>query len=111
MFFVIYLAVIIIVLAGLWKTYEKAGHPGWAAIIPIYNIWILLKIVGRPGWWLVLFFIPFVNFIVGLVVLWDLCKAFNKSAGWFFGLWLLSFIFFPMLGFGSSQYGGVPARA
>lgn len=28
-----------------------AGQPGWAAIIPIFNLYILCKIVGRPAWW------------------------------------------------------------
>ena len=77
-----------------------------AAIVPIYNFYVLLKIVGRPGWWLVWYFIPFANVVVGLIVLWELTKSFDKPAGWFFGLWLLWFIFFPMLGFGSSEYSG-----
>jgi Family of unknown function (DUF5684) len=105
-FFVFYIAVIVLILAGLWKMYAKAGEHGWAAIIPFYNYWCLLRIVGRPGWWLILYFIPIVNFIIGLVVLWDLAKSFGKSAGWFWGLFLLPFIFFPMLGFGASQYAG-----
>ena len=52
----VWLALIVLVLAGWWKMFEKAGQPGWAAIIPIYNLYILLKIAGRPGWWLILFF-------------------------------------------------------
>ena len=87
--------------------FVKAGHPGWAAIIPIYNIYIVLKIVGRPGWWLILFLIPVVNFVVGILVSIDLAKSFGKSAAW--GVVLL-FIFnivgYLILGFGSDQYLG-----
>jgi hypothetical protein len=100
------LVVVVLELAGLWKVYVKAGEHGWAVIIPFYNYWCMLRIVGRPGWWLVLYFIPIVNFIIFLVVVWDLVKSFSKSPGWFFGLWLLPFIFFPILGFGESQYAG-----
>ena len=38
----IYFAIVIVVIAGLWKTFEKAGKPGWAAIIPIYNIYVMI---------------------------------------------------------------------
>ena len=105
-FVLIALVVVVLELAGLWQVYTKAGEHGWAVIIPFYNYWCMLRIVGRPGWWLVLYFIPIVNFIIFLMVLWDLTKSFSKPPGWFFGLWLLPFIFFPILGFGESQYAG-----
>ena len=50
-----FLAIMVVVIVGFWKVFEKAGQPGWAAIVPIYNAYILLKIVGRPGWWILLF--------------------------------------------------------
>ena len=62
------LAILIVVIAGLWKVFVKAGHPGWAAIIPIYNVYILLKIAGRPGWWLLLFLVPVVSFVIAILV-------------------------------------------
>ena len=68
-FWIVALAVIVLTIAGTWMTYVKADQPGWASIIPFYNIYMMLKIVGRPGWWLILFFIPFVNIIVGIMVL------------------------------------------
>jgi hypothetical protein len=103
---IVYVAVIVLVIASLWKVFTKAGKPGWAAIIPFYNWYVLLKIVGRPGWWLVWYFIPIANFVVGIIVVWELAKSFGKSAGWFWGMFLLPIIFYPMLGFGSSQYAG-----
>ena len=106
----IYLAVIILVVAGLWKTFEKAGQPGWAAIVPIYNGYIMCKIAGRPGWWVVLLLIPLVSLIVGIIVMLDLAKSFGKSVAFAVGLILLGPIFICMLGFGSAQYQG-PAAA
>lgn len=104
------LVIFVAVVVGLWKVYTKAGQPGWAAIIPIYNVYILLKIVGRPWWWLVLMFIPLINIIVGVVVLLDLAKCFGKSVLYAIGMILLGFIFIPLLGFGDAQYRG-PAGA
>ena len=101
------LVVFLLYVVGAWKMFVKAGHPGWAAIIPIYNIYIILKIVGRPGWWLILFLIPFVNVVVLLLVSIDLAKSFGKSAVW--GIILLFFfsvIGYLILGWGADQYLG-----
>ena len=108
MFFLIELAIFVLIIAGFWKVFTKAGHPGWAAIIPIYNVYILLKIAGRPAWWLLLFLIPLVNLIVGIVVSIDVAKAFAKGVGFGLGLFFLGFIFYPILGFGSDTYTGNP---
>ncbi|MFE9749411.1 DUF5684 domain-containing protein [Saccharothrix saharensis] len=105
------LAVGIFMIAAVWKVFTKAGRPGWAAIIPIYNVYVQLKIVGRPGWWLILFIIPFVNVIMALIVSIDLAKSFGKGAGFgVVGLFLFGIVGYPMLGFGSATYRG-PAAA
>jgi len=96
-------------IAACWKIFSKAGQPGWAAIIPIYNWYIRCKIVGRPGWWVILLFIPFINFIIGIILCIDLAKSFGKGAGFGIGLILLGVICFPILGFGSAQYQGPAA--
>lgn len=105
----IQLAIIVAVLAGFWKVFTKAGQPGWASIIPIYNAYILLKIAGKPGWWLLLFFIPIVNIVIGFIVALEVAKAFGKGAGFGIGLALLGFIFYPVLGFGDARYQGASA--
>jgi hypothetical protein len=105
-FFLFFLAIAIIVIIAQWKIYEKAGQPGWACIIPIYNVYILLKIVGKPGWWLLLLIIPFVNFVILIWVTNLLAKSFGKSEGFTLGLLFLSFIFYPILGFGKDEYQG-----
>ena len=105
------LALAVVLIIGLWKVYVKAGQPGWAVLIPFYNVYILLKIAGRPGWWLVLCLIPLVNIVIALMVAIDVAKAFGQSA--VFGvilLFLLSGIGYLVLGFGNYKYVG-PATA
>jgi hypothetical protein len=104
LFWIFWLAVMILIIAGCWKVFTKAGQPGWASIIPIFNVYIWCKIVGRPGWWVILLLIPFVNFIIGIILSIDLAKSFGKGVGFGLGLALLGFIFWPILGFGSAQY-------
>jgi hypothetical protein len=104
------LAIVVLMLAGLWKVFSKAGKPGWAAIIPIYNAIVMLEICGRPIWWILLLLIPCVNIVISLLISLDLAKSFGKDAAYGIGLWLLGFIFLPILGFGSSEYQG-PAAA
>jgi hypothetical protein len=106
-FTIIYLAIIVVLIASEWKVFTKAGKPGWACIIPIYNVIVMLEIAVRPLWWIILFIIPGVNFIVGIIVLNDISKAFGKGAGTTLGLIFLPFIFWPILGFGSAQYQGI----
>ncbi|MEY2880639.1 MAG: hypothetical protein RLZZ15_3019 [Verrucomicrobiota bacterium] len=103
-------AIIVLVIAGIWKTFGKAGHPGWAAIIPIYNVYILLKIAGRPWWWMLLFLVPIVSIVISIMMSIDVAKAFGKGAGFGVGLALLGFIFYPILGFGDATYAGPPSR-
>ena len=102
---IVYLLIIIVMIAGMWKVFEKAGQPGWAAIIPIYNIIVLLQVIGKPLWWIVLFIIPLVNFVALILVAMDLAVCFGKSKGWGFGLlFILPFIGYPLLGFGDASY-------
>jgi len=101
---VIYLAIIVLMVAAMWVLFEKAGQPGWGAIIPIYNMVLLLNVAGRPIWWIILYFIPIVSFIVWLVVCYDVAKNFGHGILLTIGLIFLPFIFFPVLAFGSSEY-------
>lgn len=106
----VYLAILVAVIAGVWKTFDKAGEPGWAAIIPIYNVYVMIKIGGNPWWYLLLMLVPLVNIFVQAKVSVDLAKAFDQGLGFGLGLWLLPFVFFPILGFGESyEYVGEPA--
>jgi hypothetical protein len=95
---------------AMWQIYSKADQPGWAAIIPIYNMYIWCRIVGRPGWWVILLFIPVVNFVITIILSIDLAKSFGKGAGFGILLWILPYIFALVLAFGSAKYEG-PAAA
>ena len=106
---IIGLLVAVLVIAGMWKVFTKAGKPGWASIIPIYNVVVLLQIAGKPIWWIVLLFIPIVNFVIAVMVMISLAKAFGKGTGFALGLLFLSPIFIPILGFSDAQYTGAPA--
>jgi hypothetical protein len=106
---VLYLVLIVLFVAGLWKVFTKAGQPGWAAIIPIVNMYFMCKVAGRPGWWLILMFIPIVGFIITAIVSIDIAKSFGRGTGFGVGLWLLGVIFYPILGFGSAEYQGPAA--
>lgn len=96
---------------GLWLTFRKAGRPGWAAIVPFYNLYTLCKVAGRPGWWLILMLIPLVNVVFAIIVAIDVARAFGKGGAFgFFGLALFSFIGYLVLGFGSARYVGAGPR-
>src|SRR6202166_1635632 len=85
------LALAIVLIAALWKVFTKAGQPGWAAIVPIYNLVVLLNIVGKPLWWIILFMIPIANIYAVFSVAIALAKSFGKSTGFGIGLAILGF--------------------
>ena len=106
---VLFLVFVVPAIAGMWKVFDKAGQPGWAAIIPIYNLIVLFQITDKPIWWIVLYFIPCVNvvsIVFNILVCIELAKRFGKDTGFGIGLAFLGFIFFPILGFGSAQWQG-----
>jgi hypothetical protein len=98
--------VTVIEIVGAWYMFEKAGEPGWAAIIPIYNYLIAIKIAGKQWWYILLLLIPVVNLIVYILILDGLSKSFGKGTGFTVGLFFFRFIFIPILGFGNAVYSG-----
>ena len=98
------LVLLVLMLAGGWKTYQKANQPGWAFIIPFYNIWILTKITNNEWWWFVLTLIPLIQIVAIIKLYHDLSKSFAKGVGYTLGLLFLPFIFLPLLGFGDARY-------
>ncbi len=105
-FLLIWLVILIFYVYVMWRIFEKAGQPGWASLIPIYNTYIMIKIAKRPGWWLLLLFIPLINIVIGIIIILDFAKAFGKGSGFALGLLFLGFIFFPILAFDDSKYVG-----
>ena len=104
--FLIWLAIAVVSIAGVWKAFEKAGQPGGAAIVPIYNVVIMLQIAGKPLWWIILLFIPIANIVVLVLINIALAEKFGKGVGFALGLIFLSPIFWCILGFGDAQYLG-----
>lgn len=101
----------VLTVIGMWKAFEKAGKPGWAAIIPIYNTIVTIEIVGKPMWWIaIILVVPCANIIFAIWLVNLFAKSFGKSEGFTIGLIFLPFIFYPILGFGSSTYLGPSAK-
>lgn len=108
---VISMAITVLIIVSMWKVFTKAGKPGWAAIIPIYNTVVLFQISGLNPWLLLLYIVPFVNFIAipVLMILANvkLAKAFGKGGGFAVGLIFLNAIFMPILAFSDAEYEGI----
>lgn len=103
---IVYLAILIVNIAAWWKIFEKAGKPGWAVLVPIYNIIVFLEIVGKPVWWIVLFIIPIVGLIVAIICLIELLKKFAMP-GWHVILAIFGgLIYFPYLAFTDAKIQG-----
>jgi len=105
---VVYLVVGVLYIAGLWKTFAKAGEPGWAAIVPIYNAITILKLGGKDWWWV---FIPIGNAIMLIIAQIEIAKRFGKGTGFGLGLSFFPYVFYPILGFGGATSSGAPAVA
>ena len=100
------LAITVFLIAAQWKVFVKAGQPGWACIIPFYNIYIMTKIAGKPGIWVLWCLIPLVNIVFAIWLTNMISKSFGKDEGFTVGLLLLGIVFWPILGFGSAKYLG-----
>jgi hypothetical protein len=100
----IILAVLLVV--AWWKVFEKAGVPGWHAIIPFLNTYDEFKITFGNGWMFLLLLIPIVNLIIDIILQVKMSNAFHKGTGFAIGLIFLPYIFYLILGFDSSTYAG-----
>lgn len=104
---VLYVALIVLMLVSMWKIFTKAGKPGWAILIPIYNVIVMLEIAGKPWWWMLLImFVPFANIVLLIWMFNLIALGFGKTSGFTVGMLLLPIIFFPILGLGSAKYTG-----
>lgn len=102
-FFILLLAVFLFIVPK-WKIFSKAGQAGWKSLIPIYNTYILVEVAKLPWWVFLGFFIPVINFVVLIVVMYHVSMRFGHGMGYGLGLSFLPFVFLPILGYGSSQY-------
>lgn len=70
----------------------------WLAWIPLLNILLMCDIAGRPGWWLVLFLLPCVNIVIGVIVWMGIAQARKKAA------WLGILTIVPIVGWVAMGY-------
>ncbi|MEL6771173.1 MAG: DUF5684 domain-containing protein [Bacteroidota bacterium] len=93
-----------VTVAGLWMTFEKAGYAGWMALVPVLNLFVLVQIAEKPDWWIVLYLLPLVNAVVGVLVTQAVAERFGRSVLFGIGLFLTPWLCYPVLGFGEDDY-------
>lgn len=98
------LSVTVIEMVAAWTVFSKAGQPGWAAFVPIYNFVILCRIGGHSGWWVLLLLIPLVHFVIPFIVHIDVARKFGHSALFGVCFTLFDFIGMPVLAFSDARY-------
>ncbi len=98
------LAIFVFAIVCQWKVFAKAGQPGWACIVPIYNLVVLIQIANKPLWWIILMLIPIVNIVILIIILHRISLSFGKNAGFTVGLIFLNIIFWAILAFDKSEY-------
>ncbi|MCC7301934.1 MAG: signal peptidase I [Bacteroidia bacterium] len=107
---IIYVALIVLMIASWWKIFTKAGQPGWAILVPIYNIIVMLRVAQKPWWWIFLILlVPIVNYVFLIMMIHGISKNFGHGAGMTVGIIFLGIIFIPVLAFGDSKYIGATA--
>lgn len=105
-FWIICMAIAVVQIVAMWKLFKKAGRPGWASIIPVYNYIVLIQVAEAPMWYLALVFLVAP---VGLLMTYiKVAEKFGKSAGFGVLIWFFPFVGLPILAFGKSQYLGMP---
>jgi hypothetical protein len=95
---------VVLTFVSFWKVYVKAGEPGWAIFVPIYNVIVTLRIAGKPWWWFFLTLIPFINIVFVVLVFVSTARRFGKGVGFGLGLFFLPAIFYTILAFGEATY-------
>lgn len=104
-FWIICMAFVVVQIVAMWKLFKKAGRPGWASIIPVYNYIVLIQVAEAPMWYLALVFL--VNPVGLLMTYIKVAEKFGKSAGFGILIWFFPFVGLPILAFGKSQYLGM----
>lgn len=87
-----------------YRVFIKAGKPGWAALVPFYNVFLFFKISGSPGWWVIFSVIPLIKFVFFIIGGYRLAKRFGKGDDYAIACAMFGFIFVPILGYGKSEY-------
>jgi hypothetical protein len=111
-------AILIFAIVVNWIIFKKAGQPGWAILIPVYNIIVNLKVAGKPTWWVVFYLLfPIVLIPIVGIIIWSILilvitilvkhgisRHFGQGAGFTVGLVFLGIIFKAILAFGKYEW-------
>lgn len=103
-FVILYFGIIALMIVSMWKMFEKAQRPGWASIVPFYNLYVMVEIAKKPTWWFGMMFVPLANIVFAIMIVNGLSKSFVKEEGFTVRLILLPYVFYPILGLGDAQY-------
>ncbi len=103
---IVWLIFTVILVVANWKIFVKAGKPGWAILIPIYNVIVMLQIVKKPWWWLLLMFIPVVNVVIAILIIYNFVTVFGKPGWHVLPALFLSIIYYPYIAFSDARYVG-----
>ncbi|WP_242622759.1 DUF5684 domain-containing protein [Lachnoclostridium sp. Marseille-P6806] len=101
-----YFAILALMIVCMWRIFRKAGKPGWASIVPVYNLYVMFEITWGKGILFLLLLVPFVNFIISIMTCFKLARSFGKGTGFALGLLFLGIVFVPVLAFGGASYIG-----
>lgn len=101
---IIAMGMYVLQIIAMWKIFTKANKPGWASIVPVYNIYTLLQIAEVPTWYLLLLIIPVANICATFKMYIELAHKFGKDTGFGIGLVLLNPVFILVLAFGNATY-------
>ena len=103
---VFWIVMTVVLIVANWKIFTKAGKPGWAILIPIYNIIVMMQIIKKPLWWVIILFVPIVDIVFVILIVYNLVIKFGQP-GWHVILALfLGFIYYPYLAFSKAEYQG-----
>jgi len=103
---VLWVIVAVVLVIANWKIFTKAGKPGWAILVPVYNIVVMIQIIDKPMWWIVMLFIPIANIVFMIKILYNLVLKFGQP-GWHVVLALfVGVIYYPYLAFSKASYQG-----
>lgn len=105
-FGIIALAVCVFLLVCEWKLFKKAGKPGWACIVPFYNLYVLFDIIYGKGVKFLLLLVPILNVIISVAVSIRTSQVYGKGTGLGVLNLFFPFVVLPILAFGDAEYKG-----
>ena len=77
---------------------NKTSTPNsWLAWVPVANIYLMCKVADKSGWWTLLFFVPFANIVILIIVWMNIAKAL-KMPSWLGVLMLIPCAHFIITG-------------